>query len=155
MSQAYDSKNDEDFENNTETIIEKLDEIRSNPRIATTISSLAKLTGLHRNTLSARGWPAKEIKDIKEQRKKKTLKAKQDKVKAQINIEEKLDLAKRELVFWYRKTGEADSTIEQLKLNLKRMTDAKNDYVSLLKQEREKSQRLEEEIRQLNKLLMK
>ncbi len=64
----FDERNHRDFEEMTQRIRGALDLIRTSRSLKPTQSTLAKLAGCSRRTLSLRGWPIVELKRIKTQR---------------------------------------------------------------------------------------
>ena len=153
MKSAYDNKNEEDFHDNTDLIVSKLDEIEKDKTLKSTISQLSELTGLHRNTIRDREWPITRLKEIKEKRKKSGVKkVEKDKSHFQV-IEDKLDNAQKELVYWYRRCQENEYEVEQLEINYKRMANSKNKYEKLMQEERDKNEDLMKKIDLLNQLI--
>ena len=57
-------------------------------------------------------------------------------------MEERLDNAKNELVYWFNRNLDNEKQIKQLEINLERMSLARNDYETMLKQERLKTEEL-------------
>jgi len=153
MKSSYDQKNEEDFHNNTGLIIAKLDEIEKDRTLKATTSQLSSLTGLHRNTIRGREWPLIRLNEIKEKRKKSGVKkVKKERTQLQV-VEEKLDNAQKELVYWYRLCQEKEYEVEQLEINYKRMADSKEKYASLVREEQGKSEGLLKRIELLNQLI--
>lgn len=155
MSNAFDEKNKRDFEKNTELLLSAIEKIRRNSALPATISEVSKITGMHRNGISNRGWPKTKLDEIKEQR--EILKNKRnesvDKIDPVKVLEEKLDNAKKELVFWFTKSIDNEKQIKQLNTNLQRMSDARTDYENMLKRERLKTEKLAAELNQLKMLI--
>ena len=144
MSNPFDIKNQRTFDENTQKLVAAIDKINNTPSLPATIAELSRLTGLHRNAISNRGWPNQKLKLIKEKRKAQ----KQAETKPTINknpikvLEERLDNAKNELVYWFNRNLDNEKQIKQLEINLERMSLARNDYETMLKQERLKTEEL-------------
>lgn len=155
MSNPFDIKNQRDFDENTEKLVAAIDKINNTPSLPATIAELSRLTGLHRNAISNRGWPNQKLKLIKEKRKTQE----QAETKSTINknpikvLEEKLDNAKNELVYWFNKNLDNEKQIKQLEINLERMSLARNDYETMLKQERDKTTELTKQLNIMRDLL--
>lgn len=155
MKSAYDKKNEDDFEQNTNLLFDSIDNIERNKNLKPTISELSKLTGLHRNTIRDREWPIERLKEIKDKRKtsiKKDVVSKQSQLRI---VVDKLDKAQKELVYWYRLSQEKESAYQQLDINYERMTDSKNMYEGLLEAERKNTLELEKQISLLKQLIEK
>ena len=155
MSNPFDTKNQRDFDENTEKLVAAIDKINNTPYLPATIAELSRLTGLHRNAISNRGWPNQKLKLIKEKRKTQE----QAETKSTVNknpikvLEEKLDNAKNELVYWFNKNLDNEKQIKQLEINLERMSLARNDYETMLKQERDKTTELTKQLNIMRDLL--
>lgn len=155
MNNNFDDKNQRDFELNTERLIQAIDKVRASNSLPPTISQLSRLTGMHRNAISKRVWPRLKLEEIKTERNRKAessppLAKQLDPVKV---LEDKLENAKRELVYWFNKNLDNEKQIKQLELNLRRMTDARSNYENMLKQERIKTSELTTQISMLKELL--
>lgn len=61
----FTERNERDFDEMTARIRNSLDQIRKNRRLKTTQDTLADLAQCSRRTLSLRGWPIAELKNIK------------------------------------------------------------------------------------------
>ena len=155
MSNPFDIKNQRTFDENTQKLVAAIDKINNTPSLPATIAELSRLTGLHRNAISNRGWPNQKLKLIKEKRKTQ----KQAKTKPTINknpikvLEERLDNAKNELVYWFNRNLDNEKQIKQLEINLERMSLARNDYETMLKQERDKTTELTKQLNIMRDLL--
>ena len=68
-------------------------------------------------------------------------------------MEEKLDNAKNELVYWFNKNLDNEKQIKQLEINLERMSLARNDYETMLKQKRDKTTELTKQLNIMRDLL--
>ena len=155
MMQAFDEKNNSNFKKNTELLISAVNKIKKTNALPATIAELSRMTGLHRNAISNRQWPGKELQEIKNERKK--IKNKQVEISSDVNpitvLEEKLADAKRELVYWFTKCSDNELKINQLTTNLNRMSQARDSYEDMLKQERAETKKLLKELEQLKALI--
>ena len=68
-------------------------------------------------------------------------------------MEERLDNAKNELVYWFNRNLDNEKQIKQLEINLERMSLARNDYETMLKQERDKTTELTKQLNIMRDLL--
>mgnify|MGYP000368494619 FL=1 len=96
-----------------------------------------------------------KLKEIKNKR--KALRHLQFVEKKQIDpftiLEDRLDNAKRELVYWFNKSLDNEKKIKQLEQNLQRMTQARTDYEYMLKQERQQTNELTKQLTIMRDLL--
>lgn len=81
--QAFEGRNREDFDQNTEALSMALQAIASDKKLKATISELSRVSGIHRNTIRNRRWPSERLEAIKEQRKLEELRLKLNKEKRQ------------------------------------------------------------------------
>ncbi|EHH1226750.1 hypothetical protein J7G27_003032 [Vibrio vulnificus] len=153
MKNAYDQKNKDDYERYTALILEKIDEIDSNTRLKPTISQLAKLTGIHRNTLRDRQWPKSKLEEIKSKRAVVEGTYANHKYENAKLLETKNELLQTEIVHWFTKCKELETSNEQILVNLKAMSESKELYERLYREEKQKFATLQAEIDQLKKLL--
>lgn len=132
--QAFDSKNQEDFDQNTEALSKALFAIASDIKLKTTISELSRISGIHRNTIRNRGWPAQRLEAIKEQRVLEELSRKLKKEKRQDPVSvlsEKLEKSRLEVVYWFNKYNEAEDSAKSFELRLNNLRDSRDLYLEL------------------------
>ncbi|MBD1106607.1 hypothetical protein HXV84_08545 [Pseudomonas amygdali pv. morsprunorum] len=63
--QAFDAKNKLDYDRNTELLAQGLMQIASDPNLKPTMAELSRITGIHRNTIRQRDFPAQRLEAIK------------------------------------------------------------------------------------------
>lgn len=127
--QAYDKKNQQDFDAVTEKINEALKKMRSDDSIKSSVQSLADLSGVHRNTLNNRIWPVEQVKAIKAERKAKLETQKNEpKVDPLEKASEKLSKAEKEILFWYGKTAEYKELYESMTVQFTDMAKSRDLY---------------------------
>lgn len=134
MMQAFDSKNKEDFDKNTEILSNGLLVIASDKKTKTTISELSRITGIHRNTIRNRQWPAQRLEAIKEQRRLEELSFKIRKEKKQDPVRvltEKLEKSRLEVVYWFNKFNEAEETVHSLEIRISNLRNSRDHYLQL------------------------
>ncbi|HHX8498909.1 hypothetical protein NB548_15455 [Vibrio parahaemolyticus] len=158
----FDEKNREDFEKNTALIIEALNAIENDKKLSATFKEVARLTGLHRNTLSNRSivvgdlkvetTVSAELKRISDDKKKQKAKDKVTKKNEVENLEGQLDNAKNELVYWFKKYQDLSLESAQLDIQLGRKADLIDWYKKELEAERQKTNLLQERINILEEL---
>jgi len=156
MVNKFDEKNQKDYEENTKLLVNAIDKIKATPSLSPSIAELSRLTGLHRNSISNRRWPNEKLKELKNERKitavTNTHSQKQPK-SAIKDLEDKLNNAKKELVYWFNKNMDNERKIKQLEQNLNRMSTARSDYENMLNQEREITYELTKQLNLMRDLL--
>jgi len=155
MSQSYDDKNSEDYSKYTELIHAAIDNIAKKMNLPPSIAQVSKMTGIHRNTIASREWPASRLSDIKKERQGKKEKEKKaskplDSVRV---LEDKLDNASKELIYWFNKCEGLVSSYEQLSKNSTLMIQAKDTYQEKYESEAKKVIELKVKIKHLEDLI--
>lgn len=140
MDQAYDEKNNTDYEHVTELLNEGLNQIINNDKLKVTTKQLSEITGIHRNTISNRIWPAQRLENIRVTRRAKAVKEKEKKSSPPEDpikvLQGKLDNAKLELIHWFNEFSDMEKSFEQTDKRFRQMRDARDKYRSLYKEER-------------------
>jgi hypothetical protein len=96
---AYDAKNEENFEAVTLALDAALKKMEKDSSISANATQLAKLAGVHRNTIYHRVWPLERLQEIKAKRAQQ--KKDEAATKAQTRTpEELLELSRLEIVYW-------------------------------------------------------
>ena len=117
--QAFEGRNKEDFDQNTEALSKALQVIASDKKLKATISELSRVSGIHRNTIRNRRWPSERLEAIKEQRKLEELRLKLNKEKRQDPVSvlaEKLEKSRLEVVYWFNQRNELEQTARALEV---------------------------------------
>lgn len=117
--QAFEGRNREDFDQNTEALSMALQAIASDKKLKATISELSRVSGIHRNTIRNRRWPSERLEAIKEQRKLEELRLKLNKEKRQDPVSvlaEKLEKSRLEVVYWFNQRNELEQTARALEV---------------------------------------
>lgn len=130
--QAFESRNKEDFDQNTEALSKALQVIASDNKLKATISELSRISGIHRNTIRNRRWPSERLEAIKEQRKLEELRIKLKKEKRQDRVSvlaEKLEKSRLEVVYWFNQRNELEKTARALEVRLKSMSESRDFYL--------------------------
>ena len=130
--QAFESRNKEDFDQNTEALRKALQVIASDNKLKATISELSRISGIHRNTIRNRRWPSERLEAIKEQRKLEELRIKLKKEKRQDPVSvlaEKLEKSRLEVVYWFNQRNELEETARALEVRLKSMSESRDFYL--------------------------
>ena len=128
-SAPYDNKNAEDAEANTRLLSEALKKIERDPSLPASISALAKMVGMHRNSISRRVWPAEKlqaIKEIREQQEKEQALAK----KSSLSPEQLLELSRLEVIYWFNELLEARASIASLTKTNNETVSSRKFYVN-------------------------
>ncbi len=142
--QAFDQKNEEEFEDVTERINEALLKIASDPNIKATQTKLADLAGVHRNTISNREWPLESLASIKADRQAETERAKsyEPGPSKEEQLSEQLNNARLETLYWFNKYQDALSLQEGSSESVKFLSKTRDEY-------RKKVSDLEQQLRAL------
>jgi hypothetical protein len=143
MNRAFDKKNTEDYEKITQLITDALQSISSNSNLKVTIKQIVDLTGVHRNTISERNWPKESLDKIKEDRVKRQLTNKKEKVNQEQKLNEQIKQIKLELVHWFTTAKKLQNDLNQLQHTSDIMTENRDYYENELKKERLKVQELQ------------
>ncbi|EJE4704626.1 hypothetical protein ATY74_002789 [Vibrio parahaemolyticus] len=161
-SYEFDDKNQADFLENTEKINKALKIIENDKALSATLAELERQSGLHRNTLRNRTLTvgdlqiettvSDELKRIKRNKKLKKEQDKSDKKDLVKELENQLDHAKDELVYWFTKFQTLSQEAGQLDTQLSRKTDLVDWYKKELEKERSKVRFLEDRINILEEL---
>ncbi|MTI78800.1 MAG: hypothetical protein FH754_15980 [Marinobacter sp.] len=129
-SQAYDAKNEQNFNDVTERINEALLKIASDSSIKATVTELAEIAGVHRNTINNREWPAKRLKAIKAERKaeweRKTQKT--DTPNPLHVLTSKLQMARLETLHWFNQYNEVRAFYEGAQENVKYLSKTRESH---------------------------
>lgn len=130
--QAYDQRNKEDFERYSESLAEALLQIQNDTKLKPTIAQLSKMTGIHRNTISSRVWPAQKLYAIKEARaeaaNKKKEKERRNAVDQQSLLAEQLNQARKEIIYWFNEAEDFRRFYEHSDKKFRQMRDARDLY---------------------------
>lgn len=130
--QAFESRNKEDFDQNTEALSKALQTIASDKKFKATISELSRVSGIHRNTIRNRRWPSERLEAIKEQRKLEELRIKLKKEKRQDPVSvlaEKLEKSRLEIVYWFNKRNELEQTARALEVRSENLEKSRDFYL--------------------------
>lgn len=155
--QAYDQKNSEDFEANTKSIKSALEKIKSNKKLKATVAQIVEMTGIHRNTISNRGWPVAELKAIKDSRKRKEQQEEQLERESANNtkvaLEQSLHLTREEVVYWFNEYQDMKRFFEHSDKRFQKMRESRDHYKVLYEKERKSLLESEQEVERLKELL--
>ena len=151
--QAYDDKNKEDYDQITLLLNDALNKIASNPKLPATQAQVSELTGIHRNTVRNREFPAKRLADIKKLRKEKAAektKLKADKIS---ELTETIDQLSAELVYWFTEYKKANRDREDYERQVKISKESATFYKSAYGKEKDKVRDLEAKNELLKELM--
>jgi hypothetical protein len=156
---AFDKKNEQDYDKNTQLITDALAKISANPKLKTTKQEIVNLTGLSRNTVSNRASQEHPqiinsiLKEIKDRRDKSKQKSKEEKANQALKLNEKSKLIEGELVYWFTETQKLKKVLNQLQHTSDIMTESRDFYANELKKERQKVQDLQNQNALLSQLI--
>lgn len=154
--QAFAQKNQEDFDRNTGVLTNGLMEIAGSTKLKPTIAELSRITGIHRNTIRQRIWPAQRLLAIKESRVIETLRknlAKEKKVDPLNVLTEKLQASRLEVLHWFNYSKELADKNKHLKQEIKIQVESKNFYINRLAEIQQKNLESEREIDKLRAVI--
>lgn len=129
MSTAgYDSKNEENFEAVTRALDAALNKIEKDSSLSANATQLAKLAGVHRNTLYFRQWPIERIEEIKAKRAQQ----KSDQAAAKVESrspEELLERSRLEIIYWFTQLQDARAANTSQVATIKQTAAARDYYM--------------------------
>jgi len=148
-SSPYDTNNEEHFEAVTRILNEALRRIEKDHSIPTTVSELAKLADVHRNTIYNRKWPQEQLKEIK------TKRAQQKKEQAAAKAEpaspkELLEQSRLEIIYWFTQLQDARATNTSQRASNRQTAAARDHYMKKQQECLETINELRNEIRKLH-----
>ncbi|WEK31575.1 MAG: hypothetical protein P0Y58_05090 [Candidatus Pseudomonas phytovorans] len=153
MSSApYDDKNSEQFEAVTEQLKEALRRLEKDSSLSASVSSLARLSGVHRNTIYNRQWPQEKLAEIKERR----IQQKKDAVIAKAAPESPevlLEQCRLEVIYWFTQLQAAREANTALNNSLKETESSRNIHMKLSQERLQTINKLTSEINKLQDAL--
>lgn len=152
-TQAYDEKNQLDYDENTRKLNNALDEISKNISLKATIQEVSRLSGIGRNTVRDRGFPKARLEKIKSDRKKKALKAREEERTNLEIITEERDKLATEVVHWFSEYSRAKRDRDSFEMQLKRALESAEFYKKDFNKQKELVVALEAKNEQLNELI--
>lgn len=155
-NQAFDSKNQEDFDKNTGIITDGLMAIGSDSSIKATVAELSRITGIHRNTLRQRLWPIQRLKAIKEDRVVAAIRQRLVKEKAADPLSvltSKLEASRREVLHWFDQYLKANDRAEQLGARVNFIKGTISEYEAFRAERDSKLLELNGEIARLKRVI--
>ena len=153
---AFDKKNQEDFDKNTDIISNGLMAIAADTAIKATVAELSRITGIHRNTLRQRLWPVQRLKAIKEDRVVAAIRQRQTKGKAADPVSvltAKLEASRLEAIHWFDQYLKANDQANQLSARVNFIKDAIPKYEGYLAERDSKLLELNGEIAKLRQVI--
>ncbi|WP_273762131.1 hypothetical protein [Aeromonas hydrophila] len=129
---AYDEKNNTEFNDVTESINEALIKMHNDRSIKCSISSLAKLASVHRNTIRNRVWPLERVAAIKAARKAELDEKRNNVIEVDPTVELKENIRKclKEIQYWHGKSNEFKSLYESMNVQFVNMSKSKKFYMN-------------------------
>jgi hypothetical protein len=154
--QAFQEKNEEDFDKNTEQLAAGIQAIASNSSLKPTVAELSRVTSLHRNTIRLRKWPLVRLAEIKETRR---LEALSKRVKAKVKsdpvsvLEQRLEKSRLEVLHWFALYKDMESSFHTLDKRHASLLKSRDFYVTQSGERKKKISELELEILTLRRAL--
>lgn len=158
---GFDERNQEDYDKNTQLIVEALEKIRRFPSLKTTKAELVRLTGLSRNTISNRANSENPsvinntLAEISENRKKSVEVAREKNNSAEQEAVQAREQLEKGLIHWFVQSRQLQSDLNDLTLDHDRMKDSRDFYKLEMENEREKNRILTKKLELLEELLSK
>lgn len=155
-SQAFDAKNKLDYDRNTELLAQGLMQIASDPNLKPTMAELSRITGIHRNTIRQRDFPAQRLEAIKDNRRIAVL---AQRVKAEKKQDPKTILMQRleksrvEVLYWFNRYQESENSCATLDKRLDTVRESRDYFVEVADELRKKIKEQETEILKLRDAL--
>ena len=131
MSSApYDDKNAELAAAITQQLNDALRRLEKDSSLSASASSLAKLSGVHRNTIYNRKWPLEKLNEIKAKRALQKEEAASSKASKR-SPEELLELSRLEVIYWFTQLQDARTSNRSLTKTSKETEASRNFYMKL------------------------
>ncbi|WP_350647063.1 hypothetical protein [Pseudomonas sp. HY13-MNA-CIBAN-0226] len=152
MSSApYDDKNAELAAAITQQLNMALRRLEKDSSLSASASSLAKLSGVHRNTIYNRKWPLEKLKEIKAKRVQQ-----KEETACQVAPklpEELLELSRLEVIYWFTQLQDARASNKSLTKTSKETEASRNFYMRLAQERLTKLNKQAAEISKLQDAL--
>lgn len=123
-------RNDELLAATSQQIRDALRRLESDVSLSPSISSLAKLAGVHRNTIYNHNWPLDRLKSIKERR-RQAKEMKTASKTSQKSPAELLELSRLEVVYWFTQMVDARNAKMELANTMAETESSRNFYMGL------------------------
>lgn len=149
MSSApYDQKNSESLEATRQLLHEALNKIEKDTSLRVNVSELARIAGVHRNTVYQHKWPVQKLAQIKENRQQQIADQKAAKA-AELSPEQRMEKSRLEIIYWFTELQEARSSVASLKKEKAETERSRNTYMALARQRLEVNNQKDAEIEKL------
>jgi len=154
--QAFDAKNQRDFDVNTERLAQGIMQIASDTTLKPTVAELSRITGIHRNTIRQRDWPAKRLEAIKDNRRAEVLSQRvraERKQDPKTVLMQRLEKSRLEVLYWFNRFQEAESSFASLDKRLMTVRESRDYYVKVGDELRARINQQDTEIQKLRDAL--
>lgn len=154
--QAFDVKNQLDFDKNTELLARGVMQISADASLKPTAAELSRITGIHRNTIRQRRWPLERLEAIKDNRRMEVLAQKVRAEKRQdpkTILIQRLEKSRLEVLYWFNRHQETESSWASLDKRLTTVLESRDYYVQLADDLRLKIKQQDTEIQKLRDAL--
>jgi hypothetical protein len=149
--QPYDGKNIEEFEAVTERINEALLTIAKDNSLKATITELASLANVHRNTITNREWPITRLSTIKADRLSAALKQKEVQSFKKVSLDDKLTKANLEILYWFNKSIEYEELYNERSKSYSLMSKSRDSYKMQYEAQKKENDNLQELLNMVGK----
>ena len=156
-NEAYDQKNNDDYEAITSALNIALIDLENNKKLKPTIAQLSKMTGIHRNTITNRGWPVQKLNQIKDIRKaeEKSRKEKKaiDNADVKNALEAKMIQAQNEVIYWFNEYQDIKRVTQHSDKRLQKMRESRDYYKTQSDTDKRSLLEARQEIKKLRQML--
>ncbi|MBM6444443.1 hypothetical protein JQF37_12525 [Pseudomonas sp. MIL9] len=152
----FDQKNREDFDRNTAILNDALMKMAGSSKIKASISELARISGIHRNTIRDRGWPLERIEAIKKNRQLDVYRQKLEKEKSVDPLSvlsDRLEASRVEVIHWFNKCLDAEKKRLKTEDQLAMMKESRDTYMNSASVARQEVWAKEAEIEKLRSVI--
>lgn len=156
-NEAYDQKNNDDYEAITSALNIALIDLQNTKKLKPTIAQLSKMTGIHRNTITNRGWPVQKLNQLKDIRKaeEKSRKEKKaiDNADVKNVLEAKMIQAQNEVIYWFNEYQDIKRVAQHSDKRLQKMKESRDYYKKQSDTDKRSLLEARQEIKKLRQML--
>lgn len=155
-SQAFDAKNQLDYDKYTELLAQGIMQIASDESLKPTVAELSRITGIHRNTIRQRQFPLQRLEAIKDNRRIAVLAQRvkaEKKQDPQTVLMQRLEKSRLEVLYWFNRYQESENSCATLDKRLATVRESRDYYVQVADELRQKIKQQDTEILKLRDAL--
>ena len=156
-NEDYSQKNSDSFEVVTSALNNALIDIENDKKLKPTIAQLSKMTGIHRNTISNRVWPAQKLRKIKDARKTEE-KSHEEQIRLSTTdvknaLEAKMIQARNEVIYWFNEYQDIKRVAQHSDKQLQKMRESRDYYKTQSDTDKMSLLEARQEIKKLRQML--